>query len=74
MPADELAARWRAALPSGSVIAEADPATALDRAFAGPRGSVGPIIVAGSLYLVGEARSRFVNDPDLRDPEPVEDE
>jgi hypothetical protein len=25
--------------------------------------------VAGSLYLVGVARSRFVDDPRLRDPE-----
>jgi hypothetical protein len=40
----------------------------LDGALAG---AAGPIVVAGSLYLVGEARARFVDDPDLRDPGPV---
>ena len=28
----------------------------------------GPVVVAGSLYLVGAARARFVDDPELRDP------
>ena len=28
----------------------------------------GPIVVAGSLYLVGAVRSRLVDDPVLRDP------
>ena len=31
------------------------------------RGS-GPVVVAGSLYLVGVARGHLVDDPDLRDP------
>ena len=29
----------------------------------------GPVVVAGSLYLVGEARRRWLDDPRLRDPE-----
>ena len=33
----------------------------------------GPIVVAGSLYLVGAARGHLVDDPDLRDPSPSED-
>ena len=41
----------------------------LDAALAGP----GPVVVAGSLYLVGVARGHLVDDPDLRDPDPVED-
>ena len=28
----------------------------------------GPVVVAGSLYLVGDARARLVDDPALRDP------
>ena len=37
-------------------------ATALDEA-------AGTVVVAGSLYLVGEARRRWVDDPSTRDPE-----
>jgi hypothetical protein len=33
--------------------------------LAGPRG---PVVVAGSLYLVGAVRARLVDDPLLRDP------
>ena len=32
----------------------------------------GPIVVAGSLYLVGAIRAVLVDDPDLRDPSPVD--
>lgn len=69
LPAEALAARWRelgraAGIPE--VEAVADPHAALDRALEHARG---PIVVAGSLYLVGEARRRFVDDPRLRDPE-----
>jgi hypothetical protein len=32
----------------------------------------GPVVVAGSLYLVGAARGHLVDDPDLRDPDPTE--
>ena len=76
MPAAELAARWRTGAVwgervsrPGRVIAEADPGAALERALAEP----GPVVVAGSLYLVGEARGALVDDPALRDPDPSED-
>ena len=45
-------------------ITERDPFAALDGALAGR----GPVVVAGSLYLVGMARGQLVDDPDLRDP------
>ena len=67
MPAADLASLWKAALPAGRISAEADHAAALDRAIAQPAAH-GPLIVAGSLYLVGAARARWVDDPDLRDP------
>ena len=70
MPATDLARLWRAALPAGRISAEADYAAALDRAIAQPAAH-GPLIVAGSLYLVGAARARWVDDPDLRDPSPT---
>jgi folylpolyglutamate synthase/dihydropteroate synthase len=46
-----------------------DPVAALELALdhAG-----GPIVVAGSLYLVGAIRAVLVDDPDLRDPTPVD--
>jgi hypothetical protein len=47
------------------VEAEPDVHVALDRILAGP---AGPLIVAGSLYLVGAVRARLVDDPQLRDP------
>ncbi len=62
LPADALAARWRAR--AGGVVAavrDLGPAgAALDRALAA--GGSGPLIVAGSLYLVGAARARWVAD------------
>jgi dihydrofolate synthase / folylpolyglutamate synthase len=76
MPAAELAARWRTGGVWGErvsrprqVIAEPDPGAALERAMAEP----GPLVVAGSLYLVGEVRGALVDDPALRDPDPPED-
>ena len=69
LPAADLAARWRSARAAGPVVNEPDPAAALDLALAGS----GPVVVAGSLYLVGVARGRLVDDPDLRDPDAVED-
>jgi len=69
LPADALAAHWRelgGAAAISSVAATPDAGKALDRAIAGPPG---PVVVAGSLYLVGEARRRLVNDPRLQDPE-----
>jgi dihydrofolate synthase / folylpolyglutamate synthase len=77
LPADELARAWErapggpAAPPGGrpgsrrSIEAQPDLAAALDAALAGPPG---PLVVAGSLYLVGAVRARLVDDPVLRDP------
>ena len=73
MPAADLAARWKAVVPGIRVIAEADPLASLDRAMSRPSHEAGPVVVAGSLYLVGAVRSRLVDDPDLRDPDPSED-
>jgi len=69
MPADELAARWRRHAPAAGIAAVRsvpDARAALDRAVTK---APGPVVVAGSLYLVGVARGRFVDDPQLRDPE-----
>lgn len=66
LDATALAARWRAGVPGIEPIVERDAGTALDRALSGPPG---PVIVAGSLYLVGAVRARLVDDPLLRDPE-----
>ena len=81
LPADDLAARWArvtgASTPRGEARAGAsrrrspsmpDPLAALDRAIGTGRG---PVVVAGSLYLVGMARGHLVDDPALRDPEPA---
>jgi dihydrofolate synthase / folylpolyglutamate synthase len=65
MAADELAARWRANGPAGArVVVQPDPIAAVEGALAGP----GPVVVAGSLYLVGAARGHLIDDPALRDP------
>jgi dihydrofolate synthase / folylpolyglutamate synthase len=66
LPATALAERWRVLAPELGVEAIADLDTALRRSL--EVGS-GPIIVAGSLYLVGEARRRWYDDPLLHDPE-----
>jgi dihydrofolate synthase / folylpolyglutamate synthase len=60
-----LAAEWRRAAPRGRIIELPGVDAALDLAL---RTGEGPVIVAGSLYLVGAARRRLVDDPDLRDP------
>ena len=65
MPAEELAARWRAA-GARSVRAVADPLAALDAARSAD--GAGLTVVAGSLYLVGIVRAHLVDDPLLRDP------
>lgn len=67
LPADELAAIWRTLAPQVDADpgAESSVAVALDRALAA---GDGPVIVAGSLYLVGAVRARLVDDPLLRDP------
>jgi dihydrofolate synthase/folylpolyglutamate synthase len=66
LPAADLARRWTAARRGGAVSAIPDIGAALDRAV---RDAAGTIVVAGSLYLVGEARRRWLDDPRLRDPE-----
>ena len=66
LAAQDLAAHWVAlGAPVARVIEVAQPLAALDRALA--TGS-GPVVVAGSLYLVGAVRGHLVDDPDLRDP------
>jgi dihydrofolate synthase/folylpolyglutamate synthase len=66
LPAIALAERWRVLAPELGVEAIPDLDAALSRSL--EVGS-GPIIVAGSLYLVGEARRRWHDDPLLHDPE-----
>jgi dihydrofolate synthase/folylpolyglutamate synthase len=69
LPAGELARRWAAATePGWTVSTEADASAAIGRAIDEANG---PVIIAGSLYLVGVARGRLVDDPLLRDPAPV---
>ena len=60
-----LAAVWRRRRPDATIRTAANPAAALDIALEAGRG---PVIVAGSLYLVGAARARLIDDPTLRDP------
>jgi dihydrofolate synthase / folylpolyglutamate synthase len=66
LPAGELVRRWRAVRPDATVTLVADVHKALNRAI---EEATGTIIVAGSLYLVGEARRRWLDDPRTRDPE-----
>jgi len=49
------------------VEAIASPESALERALGDRVDRPGPILVAGSLYLVGAVRARLVDDPALRD-------
>jgi dihydrofolate synthase/folylpolyglutamate synthase len=67
LPAATLAARWSAVAGSrsGPVAVVEEPRAAVAQAVAR---ADGPVVVAGSLYLVGEARDLLVEDPDLRDP------
>jgi dihydrofolate synthase/folylpolyglutamate synthase len=65
LPAVALAARWQA-LSGRAAAAITEPATALQAALAS--GS-GPVVVAGSLYLVGAVRAILVDDPML-EPDP----
>jgi dihydrofolate synthase/folylpolyglutamate synthase len=69
LPAEALAGRWHALGGTAGirdVQAVPDAGEAIDRAISAARG---PVVVAGSLYLVGMARGRLVDDPRLRDPE-----
>jgi folylpolyglutamate synthase/dihydropteroate synthase len=66
LPADDLAMLWRAAgVGARQVMVEPEPQAALARARAL---APGPIVVAGSLYLVGAIRAVLVDEPLLRDP------
>ncbi|HYX10354.1 MAG TPA: Mur ligase family protein [Candidatus Acidoferrum sp.] len=70
LPADRLAAVWEANDGERTIIVEPEIDGALDRAFAT---GDGPVVVAGSLYLVGAVRARLVDDPLLRDPPMTDD-
>jgi folylpolyglutamate synthase/dihydropteroate synthase len=61
LPAEDLAARWTS-LAGRAAEAISEPAAALDASLSS--GS-GPVIVAGSLYLVGAARAILMRDPIL---------
>jgi dihydrofolate synthase/folylpolyglutamate synthase len=64
LPATDLATHWRSLAPGADVSVVDDPSAALSAAL----GSAdGPVVVAGSLYLVGLARGKLVDDPLLRD-------
>lgn len=67
LPAADLAARWEAVAGprSGRMAVMTEPAAAVASAVATAEG---PVVVAGSLYLVGAARALVVDDPELRDP------
>jgi dihydrofolate synthase/folylpolyglutamate synthase len=67
LPADQLAARWRVLAGRAAEVVE-EPAAAIDAALS-PGSGMGPVIVAGSLYLVGAARAILVPDP-LFGPDP----
>jgi dihydrofolate synthase / folylpolyglutamate synthase len=67
LPADQLAARWRVLAGRAAEVVE-EPAAAIDAALSSGSGT-GPVIVAGSLYLVGAARAILVPDS-LFGPDP----
>jgi dihydrofolate synthase/folylpolyglutamate synthase len=64
---DQLAAHW-ASVAGRAAEEAADPAAALDAALLA---GYGPVVVAGSLYLVGAARAILVSDPLLVPDPPV---
>ena len=66
LAAGELVGRWRAVRPDATVTLVADVHKALDLAI---EEATGTVVVAGSLYLVGEVRRRWLDDPRTRDPE-----
>jgi dihydrofolate synthase/folylpolyglutamate synthase len=64
LPASSLAARWMAiAGTARDAVGLADVDEAVERALAGARDLGGPLIVAGSLYLVGYVRARLLGEP-----------
>jgi dihydrofolate synthase / folylpolyglutamate synthase len=68
MPADDVAEAWRAGVRGVAVVPYPDLDAALHRSLEVAGSTGGPVVVAGSLYLVGEARRRWLDDPMLRDP------
>lgn len=68
LPAADLAALWRATGVPRAVVIDDDPVDAAAAALVAE--TSGTVLIAGSLYLVGAARSHLVDDPDLRDPDP----
>jgi dihydrofolate synthase/folylpolyglutamate synthase len=73
MPAADLATAWREQVDrvglDGIEVRSAEPVSAaLQEALEQVRANGGLLVVAGSLYLVGEVRGLLVDDPDLRDP------
>jgi dihydrofolate synthase/folylpolyglutamate synthase len=68
LEAPDLASRWAAAAPpaAGSTVeVVTEPADAIETALAGAEG---PVVVAGSLYLVGAVRAILVPDAARADP------
>jgi dihydrofolate synthase/folylpolyglutamate synthase len=65
LPAAELAELWRRDGRIPAIEALPDLDDALDSARTA---AAGPLVVAGSLYLVGAVRARLIDDPLLRDP------
>ena len=69
MPASRLAKGWAAVAPGSRPAVEPSVERAIELALAE---APGPVVVAGSLYLVGAARALLVDDPALDDhPAPV---
>jgi dihydrofolate synthase/folylpolyglutamate synthase len=73
MAAADLAAAWREQVDRLGLdvieLRSVEPVhAALQEALEQVRANGGPLVVAGSLYLVGEVRGLLVDDPDLRDP------
>ncbi len=64
LPAARLARGWAAVAPGSQPLVVVPVGAALERALAE---APGPLVVAGSLYLVGAVRAILVDDPQLRD-------
>lgn len=64
LPAARLAKGWAAVAPGSQPAVVVPVAAALEQALAE---APGPIVVAGSLYLVGAVRAILVDDPESRD-------
>jgi dihydrofolate synthase/folylpolyglutamate synthase len=68
-PAGELEGTWRTVVPGADATTVDRVDEAFDQAIELARSQDGPLIVAGSLYLVGAVRARLIDDPDVRDPQ-----